>query len=285
MLAVGHLRLVDVNGDLSWLATGGIGHLGQIEVGHIREIDHINLTDLLISQLRDIVDEGTALFGLANVGGTGVIVLHAGILAERDAAISALPREQILGTNAGGRAGSRIEHEHVVDEVDFGIARVGDVFHAHLVHGVVVAIPKHRRVQGGIDEFPLQVRLDEGGAQHVLGTVGALTARFHLSRLITHFLGAVGIGKRLVLVAEQNSSTSVVGHRAHETYLARQGESARMQLVQFVACALVAHVPRAGKALGNESVLVVGHFLHGIPVLAVLGEVVAIDGIGIGEVG
>ena len=206
MLAVGHLRLVDVNGDLSWLATGGIGHLGQIEVGHIREIDHINLTDLLISQLRDIVDEGTALFGLANVGGTGVIVLHAGILAERDAAISALPREQILGTNAGGRAGSRIEHEHVVDEVDFGIARVGDVFHAHLVHGVVVAIPKHRRVQGGIDEFPLQVRLDEGGAQHVLGTVGALTARFHLSRLITHFFGAVGIGKRLVLVAEQNSS-------------------------------------------------------------------------------
>lgn len=125
----------------------------------------------------------------------------------------------------------------------------------------------------------------EGGAQHVLGAVGALTARFHLSRLIAHFLGAVGIGKRLVLVAEQNSSTGVVGHGAHETYLARQGESARMQLVQFVACTLVTHVPRAGKALGNESVLVVGHFLHGIPVLAVLGEVVAINGIGIGEVG
>ena len=285
VLAVGHLRLVDVNGDLSWLATGGIRHLSQIEVGHIREIDHVDLANLLIGQLRDIVDEGTALFGLANVGGTGVIVLHVGILAERDTAISALPSKQILGANASGGTGCCIEHEHVIDEVDLGVAGVGDVLHAHLVHGVVVAIPKHRCVHGGIDEFPLQVRLDEGGAQHVLGAVGALTARFHFRRLIAHFLGAVGVGKGLVLVAEQDGGAGIVRHGTHKAHLARQGQRARMQLVQFVARALVPYVPGAGKALRNESVLVVGHFLDGIPVLAVLGKVVAIDGIGIGEVG
>ena len=293
MLAVGHVVLVDVDGNLAILAAGRVGHRSKVELFLIVEIIGVDglhdALDFLVGQLRHVVDERAAVLRLARVDGIGLRGVRAAVLFEARAVVLALPPQQILGAHAGGGTGGAGEHEHVVQEVDLGVTRVGTVLHLHRVHRVVVVVPQHRRVLGAHVQIPLEIRLDEGGAQHVLRALGALTARLYLGGLHARLLHAVSVGIVNVLVAQKRRGAGVVRHGAHKAHLAFHGLGARAQLVLVLGgFALVAHVPGARKARGQRTVFGVGHLLGGVPAhLAVdlLTEVVGVQRVGVREVG
>ena len=148
VLAVGHVLLSVVQGDLTRATAGAVGQRRQTQIVGVGEVVYVQRGNLVIAQGGHVVNEDTARLGLADVLGLRIADVHVGvhlvgfgILDVLAGGLVVFQGKGVVRAQAGRRAVGRVEAEHVVHEVDLGLASFRDVLHCHLPHGIVVVVP------------------------------------------------------------------------------------------------------------------------------------------------